>query len=131
MTFLEQIDAYLERTGMTPTVFSVHAMSNPMFVSRLREGVKPRENTIQKVLAFMDDHPDGIIKEEDKEVIRIKRRRRKAHVVYRSANSHFNVVKISQTIDESKLQYVFRDPCEFCETRRDIGCHHYPLQRRA
>lgn len=131
MTFLERIDEYLERTKMQPTVFSIHAMANPMFLYRLREGVKPRESTIQKVLRFIDEHPDGIIKEKDKEVIRIKRRRRQGHLVYRSANSHFNFVKISPTIDESKLVYVFRDPCPFCETRRDIGCRHYPILKRA
>jgi hypothetical protein len=28
-------------------------------------------------------------------------------------------------------QYVDRDPCGFCQTRRDIGCTHYPASGTA
>lgn len=130
MNLLEKIEEYIERTGTQPTVFSNHAMENPMFLQRLREGVTPRARTIERVMTFMDENPDGPAKALGSGAKR-RPRRKGAHLVYSAIKNHIHIVKKSPTIDESRLVYVFRDPCEYCQVRRDIGCRHYPIKRVA
>ena len=53
---LEEIDAFLERTGMAHTRFGSEAMKDPSFVTRLRKNKNPTTKTVQKVRAFMERH---------------------------------------------------------------------------
>ena len=55
--FLNEIEAYLEKSGMWPSEFGVATMGDPSFVMRLRKGGDPRSSTIDKVRKWMADHP--------------------------------------------------------------------------
>lgn len=58
--FLSTIEAFLERTGMTPTLFGVEAMGDPMFVFDLRTGRECRRATREKAAGWMAKNPDGV-----------------------------------------------------------------------
>jgi hypothetical protein len=53
---LEQIDAFLRRTKMSPTRFGRDAVRDPHFVLGLRAGRRPRRNTTRRVIAYMRNH---------------------------------------------------------------------------
>jgi hypothetical protein len=58
--FLARVENYLASTGMAPARFGELAVNDPCFVSDvLREGREPRFSTIEKVEAFMREHPNG------------------------------------------------------------------------
>lgn len=55
--FRQQVERYLEATGMDPTTFGVKALKDPNFVFQLRTGRCPRAKTLEKVSAFMAANP--------------------------------------------------------------------------
>lgn len=55
--FLQAIEAFLERTGLTPSRFGTQAVKDPNFVFDLRAGRMPRLDMAQRVLAFMQEYP--------------------------------------------------------------------------
>ncbi|GLT08020.1 hypothetical protein GCM10007928_02510 [Sulfitobacter porphyrae] len=57
--FIREIEDYLERTGSKPSRLGRGFLSDPNFVSRLREGGECRPSTIEKVRAKMAEFPDG------------------------------------------------------------------------
>ncbi|HAU29014.1 MAG TPA: hypothetical protein DCW68_02750 [Rhodospirillaceae bacterium] len=56
---LQQIEAFLSFTGMSPTEFGRQAMSDPAFVFDLRSGRDCRLSTIQKAERFMGSALSG------------------------------------------------------------------------
>ena len=56
---LAEIEAFIVRTGMTPTEFGVQALRDPAFMIRLRAGSDVRLRTADKVRAFMASHGRG------------------------------------------------------------------------
>ena len=51
--FLSDVEAFLARTGMPPSIFGKKAVNDPAFVQRLREGIDPRTRTMDRVVDFM------------------------------------------------------------------------------
>ena len=56
---LADIEAFIARSGMTPTEFGLKALNNPAFLIHLRSGGDVRLRTADKVRAFMTDHDRG------------------------------------------------------------------------
>jgi hypothetical protein len=54
-TLLQEIDAFLDRTGMTQTRFGQEAMNNSSFVRQLRKGGSVTLRTMDRVRSFMSD----------------------------------------------------------------------------
>lgn len=50
---LQEIEDFLQRSGMTPTQFGQGAMNNSSFVRQLRSGSGVTLRTLDKVRAFM------------------------------------------------------------------------------
>lgn len=50
---LNEVEAFLEHTGMTPTAFGVHALNDPTLVRELRTGRECKWSTRQKILDFI------------------------------------------------------------------------------
>jgi hypothetical protein len=59
--FKSRVEAYLVRTRMSERRFGKFSCNDSSFVADLRGGREPRFSTIEKVDAFMTDHPDGSI----------------------------------------------------------------------
>lgn len=57
--FAEEVQRYLDTTGMTPTQFGWQTMGNGSFVFRLRAGISPTLRTVDKVRAWIRKHPAG------------------------------------------------------------------------
>lgn len=55
--FLEEIENYLTESGMDPTTFGKSAMNDPRFVFDIRNGRSPSGRTVDKVRAWVRDHP--------------------------------------------------------------------------
>lgn len=49
-TFINTVETFIEKKGITPTFFGKKYASDPLFVFQLREGREPRSKTRQKVL---------------------------------------------------------------------------------
>lgn len=52
----DEIDAFLERTGLTPTTLGRLAVNDLSFVQRLRDGADIRASTIDRLRAFMANY---------------------------------------------------------------------------
>lgn len=52
-SFCDEMEAFIARTGITPTEFGERAMNDGAFVFDLRAGRVPRVDTIDRVRAFM------------------------------------------------------------------------------
>lgn len=52
-SFLAQIEAFLERQGMSATAFGSEAVKDPNFVSDLRAGRMPSLRLVERVDEFM------------------------------------------------------------------------------
>jgi hypothetical protein len=64
--FHERVEAYLARTGITPSRFGLMACRDQSFVFDLREGKRePRHSTIDLVDRFMAEHPNGSAPKEE------------------------------------------------------------------
>jgi hypothetical protein len=51
--FLSKVEAFLKRTGMTPTALGVAALGDPNFVRDIRAGRMPTYRVSDKVEAFI------------------------------------------------------------------------------
>lgn len=54
--FLNEVDGFLERTGMSATTFGRAAVSDPRFVPDIRAGRAPNLRLVQRVRDFIRDH---------------------------------------------------------------------------
>lgn len=52
-SFIDDVEAFLERTGIKPTQFGAQALRDPSFVISLRNGRSPSARTIDRVREFM------------------------------------------------------------------------------
>jgi hypothetical protein len=109
MTFIDEIESFLEQTGIQRNKFGKAITGNPSFVQRLKAGVEPKPSTVSKARAFMADHRG----------IKIEPRISKEEHLRRSISPNQHVVRHRPII------VVDRDPCGFCGIRRDLGCNHY------
>jgi hypothetical protein len=117
MTLIEEIETYLDHTGMKPTTFG-KVFGNPSFIEELRCGRKCRPTTICKVRAFMAEKPEGIAP-----IRKSKPRPVERHEVVRM---YRKTESVRDKIDPSSLNRVHRAPCWNCGVRGDIGCEHFP-----
>ena len=53
MHLLHTIEQHLRRTGTPPTRFGREAVGDPRFVGDLRNGREPRDSTVRKVRAYL------------------------------------------------------------------------------
>ena len=51
---LERIDRYLRTTKSSPTRLGRDAVGDPNFVMNLRDGRQPRQKTLDRVIAFIE-----------------------------------------------------------------------------
>ena len=56
MTLLKRIEAYLKRSGVSPTRFGREAVRDPKLVHDLRCGRTPRPTSKRRIEAFLDAH---------------------------------------------------------------------------
>lgn len=56
MYLLRRVERYLRRSGVPPTRFGREAVRDPRFVFDLRRGREPREPTLRRVSAYLDQH---------------------------------------------------------------------------
>lgn len=109
MTFLDEIEAFLKLTSMSPTRFGKAVCNSPTFVDEVRGGrscgkmVKARTREYMAANQHLRIIP--IVSQEEK--------------LRRSVKPNQHVVR------HRPLIFVDRDPCGFCGIRRDIGCNHY------
>lgn len=57
--FLQRIEEFLTRTGMSATNFGLKCLKNPRFVFDLRKGASCTLATVDKVLDFIKQHDEG------------------------------------------------------------------------
>jgi predicted transcriptional regulator len=50
---VRDIDAFIEREGLTPTEFGVRAIGDPNLYRHLKSGRNPRLTTMDRIRAFM------------------------------------------------------------------------------
>jgi len=55
MELLEQIEVYLEKSGVSPSTFGRMAVGDPRFVQDLRSGRRPRLQTLERVRRFLSE----------------------------------------------------------------------------
>ena len=53
---LDEIEAFLSRSGMDPTRFGRECVNDPSFVRRLRAGTDIRTRTIDRIREFIGAH---------------------------------------------------------------------------
>lgn len=53
MELLEQIEAYLVRSSVSPSTFGRLVIGDPRLVGDLRSGRRPRRKTLEKVQAYL------------------------------------------------------------------------------
>ena len=53
MELLEQIEAYLEQSGVSPSTFGRLAVGDPRLVADLKAGRRPRQHTTDRLLNFL------------------------------------------------------------------------------
>ncbi len=51
--FRNEVESFLERSGMAHTTFGTKAMGDAMFVQRLRKGSDPKISTAERVRKFI------------------------------------------------------------------------------
>lgn len=61
--FRDEVNSYLQVSGLTPTAFGDKAASDPNFVFELRNGREPRRSTIAKVRSYMADRQSPVSRE--------------------------------------------------------------------
>lgn len=58
--FLAEIDAFLERTGMSASAFGKSALNDPNFVSDVRGGRMPNLGLVDRVHEFIKAQDDAV-----------------------------------------------------------------------
>ena len=61
---LHRIEQYLKSRRIPPTRFGRDAVGDPNFIFDLRDGRDPREKTIRRVLAYLDQVEAGAERKE-------------------------------------------------------------------
>lgn len=56
--FLNFVESFLERTGMSATTFGIKAVKDSRIVFMLREGRECREETQERVLDFINNYQE-------------------------------------------------------------------------
>jgi hypothetical protein len=51
---IDRIDHYLRRSKSSPSRLGRDAVGDPNFVTNLRDGRRPRQSTLDRVIAFID-----------------------------------------------------------------------------
>jgi hypothetical protein len=51
---LDRIDRYLRKTQSTPSRLGRDALGDPNFVMNLRDGRRPRQSTLERVIDFIE-----------------------------------------------------------------------------
>lgn len=61
MALIDEIDAFLTRTGMSATAFGTEVLKDPPFVFQLREGRDCKMSTVERVREFIREWkaPEG------------------------------------------------------------------------
>lgn len=54
MELLEQIEAYLEESGVSPSTFGRMSVGDPRLVADLKAGRRPRQRTQDRLTSFLD-----------------------------------------------------------------------------
>lgn len=57
--FRQAIEAYITKTGVSPTRFGKDFAGDPLFVFQLRDGREPRTETRQRILSAISDALQG------------------------------------------------------------------------
>jgi hypothetical protein len=55
--FLSEVDAYIERSGMSPTGFGLAAMNDGKFLPRVREAGSLTVRSMNRARQYMHDNP--------------------------------------------------------------------------
>jgi hypothetical protein len=63
LQFLSEIEAFLARSGMSPTAFGLKALNDPRFVHGLRDGREPRWRTLERARDFIRQQDAAFQKE--------------------------------------------------------------------
>lgn len=53
MELLEQIEAYLKQSGVSPSTFGRMAVGDPRLVADLKAGRRPRQRTTERLLNYL------------------------------------------------------------------------------
>jgi hypothetical protein len=59
--FLADVEAFISRNKISPSVFGMAAMNDPSFVNTLRSGRQPTLRVVDKVYAYMGKKPKKVI----------------------------------------------------------------------
>jgi hypothetical protein len=54
MELMEQIEAYLEESGVSPSTFGRMSVGDPRLVADLKAGRRPRQRTQDRLTSFLD-----------------------------------------------------------------------------
>lgn len=57
--FVDEVNAFIESTGMLPTIFGREAANDPNFVRNLKNGRSPSLAKADKVRTWMREHASG------------------------------------------------------------------------
>ena len=57
--FESRLDAFLERTGLKPSMFGLRATGDPNLIRQLRRGRSPTLKLADRILAFMDAYDEA------------------------------------------------------------------------
>ena len=57
--FESRLDAFLERTGLKPSMFGLRAAGDPNLIRQLRRGRSPTLKLADRILAFMDAYDEA------------------------------------------------------------------------
>ena len=109
MTFLDEIEAFLEATNMPTSMFGKAVCKNPSLVNKIREGRQCGKTVQARARAYM---------EAKKGVIIVPR-------VSVEENQRRSVKPNQHIVRHRTYTVIDREPCGFCGVRRDLGCNHY------
>lgn len=112
MTILIEVDRYLRRTGMGPTMLGKLAVNDTTLVDKMRCGRQLQQRTADRVRAFMERHPDGV------KMPRPIAMRRASSPIRKQLRDRVTPAAVALP------PRVERTPCPNCGVRGDIGCEH-------
>lgn len=132
MSLFDTLESYCQRNNIWLTDFSRYAMRDTTFASRLKAigEHRIRPGTVQRCVDYIAAHPDGgdCPRKKPRKKADAPRRtvRRSRNIDGRSAMQPYS--NVVGRMDVAHIVRVDRDPCWRCETRKDIGCEHFPLE---
>ena len=56
--FIDKIDEFLKKTGMSVSTFGKKAKGDPSFYTRIKNGMEVKESGKSRVLDFMQNHKE-------------------------------------------------------------------------